>query len=130
MFGNLRTHLCGITVDGLTAGDDQIPFQLAGHRSDLTRGSQGIGTAEFAVGQQDGFVGAHGEGLAQDDLGSRDTHRDDGHFRAELVLELQGEFETAFVVRIHDGGNAFTDQGLGYRIDLDLGRIGDLLDTD
>ena len=63
------------------------------------------------------------------------------HYREKigqsLDMELVGIYgdrgksglKASLIVVVDDGGNALTDQGIGFRVQLHLGGIGDLLDT-
>ena len=49
MFGNLRSYLCGITIDSLTACDDQIIFQIADSSGNCLGGCPCISAAQYSV---------------------------------------------------------------------------------
>ena len=123
VLGNLRSHLCGVAVDGLTTGDDKVKIHCAQSTGNGAGGGKGIGTAKLAVGQQDSAVNAHSQSLAEDGLCLRKTHCDNGHVCTVFVLQLQGIFKTALVVGIHNRGNALADKGTGHGVDLHLGGI-------
>ena len=57
------------------------------------------------------------------------THGQHGDGSAAAFLQLQGGFNSGLVIGVDDGGHAVTLQGIGHGIDLDLGGVGDLLDT-
>ena len=61
VLGNLRANLCGIAIDCLTAGDDQIIVQVAQCACDGLGGSPGICAAQHTIRHQDRFVRAHGQ---------------------------------------------------------------------
>jgi hypothetical protein len=66
-------------------------------------GCQRIAGRTAPVGDQDGLVGAAVERIAEDRAGRGQAHRDDGDVPAELVLDLQGQFEGVEVFRVEDG---------------------------
>ena len=122
VLGDLGTHLGGVAVDSLAAGDDEVDIHGAQGAGEGAAGGQRIGTAELAVGEQDGAVDTHGEGLAEDGLGLGQTHGDDGDVGTVLVLQLQGVLKTALVVGVHDRGNALADEALiSYPINAQIG---------
>ena len=127
VLGDLGTHLGGVAVDGLAAGDDEVEVHGAEGTGDGAGGGEGIGAAELTVGEQDGAVDAHGEGLAEDGLGLGQTHGDDGDVGTVLVLQLQGVLEAALVVGIHDRGYSLADERTGLRVDFHLGGVRHLL---
>ena len=127
VLGNRGTHLGGVAVDGLTAGDDEVDIHGAQGAGEGAAGGQRIGTAELAVGEQDGAVDTHGEGLAEDGLGLGKTHGDDGDVGTVFVLQLQGVFKAALVVGVHNRGNALADERTGLRVDFHLGGVRHLL---
>ena len=111
VLGDLRTDLRGITVDGLTAGDDQIVVQIPDRARDRGGRRPGVGAAEHSVGDQDGMVSAHGQSLAKDVIRLRQTHGQNGDFRAVLILQLQGSLQTGLIIRVHDGEHRASVQG-------------------
>ena len=123
VLGNLGTHLGGVAVDGLAAGDNQVVIHCAQGTGDSAGGGQGIGTAKLAVGEQDGSVDAHGEGFAQDGLGLGKTHGDDRDVCTVFIFQLKGELQTTLVVGVHDAGNAFADERAGLGVDFHLGSV-------
>ena len=127
VLGDLGSHLGGVTVDGLAAGDDEVDIHGAQGAGEGAAGGQRIGTAELAVGQQDGAVDTHGEGFAEDGLGLGQTHGDDGDVGTVFVLQLQGVLKAALVVRVHNRGNALADERTGHGIDFHLGGVRHLL---
>ena len=129
MLGNLGTHLGGVAVDGLAAGDNEVEVHRAQGAGDGVGGGEGIGAAELAVGEQDGAVHTHGEGLAEDGLGLGQAHGDDGHLGIVFIFELQSKLQTPLVVGVHDAGQACAVERAGHGVDLGLGRVGHLLYT-
>ena len=100
---HLRSDLSGITVDGLTATGKRCPLGptpilLTAAGQDLG-GSEGIGTAELAAGDQHAAVSAAGHQLTQHTLCRRRAHGDDDDLAAGLVLQLQGGLDGVQVVR-------------------------------
>ena len=129
VFGNLRTDLGGVTVDGLAAGDDEVVFDDAECAGQCVGGGERVSAGELAVGEEDGAVGTHSHSLAEDGLGLRRSHRDDGDVCAKLVFQLEGHFEAALIVRVHNARHTVANQRARYGVDLDFGGVRNLLDT-
>ena len=126
---DLRTHLGGVAVDGLAAGDDQVEADFTQCGGEDGGGGIGVGAAELPGGEEVRLVRAHGQRLPQGDVRLGRTHTDDGHRSAHLLPELERGLQAGLVVMVDDGGNALADEGIGLRVQLHLGGIGDLLDT-
>ena len=132
LLGDLGADLCGITVDGLTATENNVLGADAdlvdGSGQDLG-GSEGIGTAELAAGDQHAAVSAAGHQLTQHTLCRRRAHGDDDDLAAGLVLQLQGGLDGVQVVGVGDGSHGRAIHG-AVSLDSDLAlRIGNLFDT-
>ena len=98
LLGDLGADLSGITVDGLTATENDVlgaDADLVDGSSQDLGGSEGIGAAELAAGNQHAAVSAAGHQLTQHTLCRRRAHGDDDDLAAGLVLQLQGA-STAF----------------------------------
>ena len=132
LLSDLGTHLCGITVDGLTASqDDVVLLDAVGidSGSDDLGGSVGIGTAELTGGDQNTLVHAHGHQLTQHTLCGRRTHGERHDLAAQLVLQGQGGLDGVQIVGVDDGLHGRTVQS-AIGIDGHLtGGIGDLLNS-
>ena len=59
MLSNLRSNLCGITIDCLTSGNDKIIFKISDSTCDGGGGCPCISTAEDSVSYENCFVSAH-----------------------------------------------------------------------
>ena len=129
VLGNLRTDLSRVAVDGLTARDDQIIGQLLDAGSNRGGSGQRIGTAERSVGDQNGFIGTHSKRLAQRRVGLRRTHGNDRDMSAKLILQAKSSLKASLIVGVNDAGNTVTNQGAGYRIQLNLVCIRNLLNA-
>ena len=86
VLGDLRANLCGITIDSLTAGDDQIVIQISECSCDGLGGSPGICAAENTVSNQNTLVCAHCEGFAKNCICLRKAHGQNGNLCAVLIL--------------------------------------------
>ena len=132
LFSNLGADLGGVTVDGLTAAENDI----LGADADLVDGSsqdlgscKGIGAAELAAGNQDAAVSAAGHQLTQHALGRRRAHGNDDDFAAGLIFQLQGSLNSVEVIGVGDGGHSGTvHRAVSLDSYLAL-RIGNLFDT-
>ena len=129
LLGNLRAYLCGVAVDGLTAGDDQIEPDLLQRRGDDGGGGIGVGAAELTGGQQIGLIRAHGQRFPQSHIRLGRAHAHHGNGAAHLLAQPQRGLQTGLVVMVDDAGHALADQGVGLGIQLYLGGIGNLLDA-
>ena len=132
LLSDLGADLGGITVDGLTASqDDVILLNAVGIDSggnDLG-GSVGVGAAELTGGDQNAFVHAHGHQLTQHALGGRRTHGERHDLAAQLVLQSQSGLDSVQVIGVDDGLHGRTVQStIGIHGHL-TGGIGDLLNS-
>ena len=130
LLSDLGAHLCGITVDGLTASQDDIVLLDAvgvdGGGDDLG-GGVGVGAAELAGGDEDALVHAHGHQLTQHAFCGRGTHGEGDDLAAQLVLESQGGLDGVQVVGVDDGLHGSAVQStIGIDSDLAAG-VGNLL---
>ncbi len=106
----LRSDLCGVTVDRLTSGDDQVIADLLQRTGQRRAGCASVGTAELAVRDQHALIHAARIQLLEHFRCLRGTHGNDGDRRTHLLLQLQSGFYTGQIVRVDDAGNAGTDQ--------------------
>ena len=132
LLSDLRTDLSGITIDSLTAAeDDVVVIEADGVESggkDLG-GGVSIGTAELTGGNEIAVISAHGHQLAQHTFCRRGTHGDDGDLAAQLILELESGLNGVHIIGVDDGLHGSAVQGT-IRIDGNLtGGIGDLLNA-
>ena len=130
LLSDLGTHLSGITVDGLTASQDDIVLLDAvgidSGGNDLG-GSVGVGTAELTGGDQNAFVHAHGHQLTQHALGGRRTHGERHDLAAQLILQSQSGLDSVQVIGVDDGLHGRTIQRtIGIDSDFAAG-VGNLL---
>ena len=132
LLSDLGTNLSGITIDCLTAAEDDVlgtDANLVDGSSQNLAGSEGIGTAKFTARNQDSAVSAAGQQLTQHAFGRRGTHGDDHNLAAGGVLQLEGGLQGVQVIRVGDGCHRSTVEG-PVRLDSNLaGGIRNLLDT-
>ena len=129
LLGNLGAHLGGVAVNGLTASDNQVEADFPQGGGDDGGGGIGVGTAELPCGEEIGLVHTHGQSLPQGPLRLGRTHAQGAHCAAALLPQAQGGFQPGLVVVVDNTGHALADQSVGFRVQLHLGGIGDLLDT-
>jgi hypothetical protein len=131
LLGQLRAHLGGVAVDGLTTAQHDVegPGLLHGALQGV-RGGQRVGAGELAVGQQDHAVGAPEEGFAQDSGRLGRPHRDHGHGAPAPFLDLEGHLQRVQVLGIEDGRQRVAVHGavFGHHVARDVVRVGHLLD--
>ena len=132
LLSDLRTDLSGITIDSLTAAeDDVVVIETDGVESggkDLG-GGVSIGTAELTGRNEIAVISAHGHQLAQHTFCRRGTHGDDGDLAAQLILELESGLNGVHIIGVDDGLHGSAVQGT-IGIDGNLtGGIGDLLNA-
>jgi hypothetical protein len=81
---DLRADLTRVGVDRVAAHEHQVELGAAlgleqvDRRREGPRGRQRVGAGERGVAHQHARVGTEGDGFAQDVLGRRRSHRDDG----------------------------------------------------
>ena len=130
LLSDLGAHLGGITVDGLTAGqDDVILVHAVGVDAggDDLGGSVSIGAAELTGGDEDALVHAHGHQITEHAFCGRGTHGEGHHLAAQLVLQGQSSLNGVQVIGVDDGLHGRTVQGaIGVHCHL-TGGIGNLL---
>ena len=132
LLSDLGADLGGVTVDGLTAAENDVlradADLIDGSSQDLG-GSEGIGAAELAARNQDAAVSATGHQLAQHAFCRRRAHGNDDDFAAGLIFQLQGSLNSVEVIRVGDGGHSGTvHRAVSLDGNLAL-RIGNLFDT-
>ena len=59
VLSDLGTNLCGISVDCLTSGDDEIILKISDSTCDGGGGCPGISTAEYTVCYENCLVSTH-----------------------------------------------------------------------
>ena len=129
MLSDLRTNLCGITIDCLTTGNDQIIVKVSQCTCNGSGSSPGISTAQYSVGNQNCFVSTHSQRLTKSICCLGKTHGQYGNFCAELVLQLQCSFQTSLIIGIHDSKHcASVKSSVRIEFNTALG-IGHLLNT-
>ena len=106
LFSNLGAYLCGITVDGLTASENDIV--IAHFLYGLGKGVGGgecIGSAKNSVGENYAAVGAAKHSLADNFRGAGKTHGENRNGRAGVgILQTECLLKSVEVFRIKDGG--------------------------
>ena len=131
MFRNLRTDLCGITIDSLTAGDDQIIFHILERTCNRAGSRPGIGTAKYTVRDQQCIIRTHCQRFPQNGICLRKTHGeycDLNVFRIR-ILDAKCRFKACLVIRIHDRKHCLTIQ-CSVRFEFDAaGSIRNLLNA-
>lgn len=128
-------HLGGIAVNGLLAAEDDADL-VAGLLGDpldgggqYVAGGEGVGAAEAAVGAEDRLIGAHGQRLLEGGFGIGRSHGERHRREAVAVLDPQPLFQGVGVIGVDDERDTLPHEGVGYRIDLDLGGIRNLFDA-
>ena len=132
--GDAWPHLRGVAVDGLLAGEYNVLiaidlFDLADRLRQRVGRRQSVRAGERTVGQQYRAVGADGEGFAQRFRRHWWPHRQNCHFSAKLVANLQRLFQREEVIRVDDGRHALAHDRVGHRMNPDLRAVGHLLDA-
>ena len=102
MLGNLRSNLCGIAIDSLTACNNQVIIQIADSACDCLGGSPCISATQNSVGYQDSVVSAHSHSFTENLFCLGKTHGDNGNLCAVLIFQSQCSFQTCLVIGIHD----------------------------
>ena len=132
LLGHLGTHLCGVTVDGLTAADDEVGighYMLDGCGQGIA-GGQGVGSCKSTVGEQIASVRTAVHGFS-DYLGrTAGTHGDDDDGGAGvLVLQAQCLLQSVQILGIEDGRQCrAVDRALWcHGIGTHVACVGDLL---
>ena len=90
LLGHLGTHLCRVTIDGLTITQNQV--HLPQHAYGLgkgIRGGQGVGTGEASVGHQDDPVCTPVERLSQKLGRLWQSHGQDRDLSTVALLDLK-----------------------------------------
>ena len=86
MLGDLRANLCSITIDCLTAGNDQIILQISDRARKCGGGCPCVSAAEHSVGHEHALVRAHSHRLAQNLFRLGKAHRYNRYLCAVLIL--------------------------------------------
>ena len=133
LLGDLGTHLSGIAVDGLTAGQNDVVIlnavSINSSSNDLGSGIS-VGAAELAGGNQNALVNAHSHQLTQHTFCGRRTHGESHDLAAQLILHGQSGLYGVHIIGVDNGLHGSAVQGtIGIHGHL-TGGIGDLLDCD
>ena len=129
VLGNLRANLCGIAIDSLTSGKDQIVIKVSESARDRLGCCPGVRAAENSVCYEDAVVRAHRHCLAKNRVCLGKSHRQNSNLRAKLILQLQSCFQRCLVIRIHDGEHgASVERSIGFKFNAAL-CIRDLLNA-
>ena len=130
LLSDLRADLRGITVDGLTAReDDVVGLDAVGvdRGGDDLGGRVRVGAAELTGGNQNALVDAHRHQLAQHALSRRRAHGESHDLAAQLVLQSQSRLNGVQVIGVDDRLHGRTVQR-AVRVHCHLaGGIGNLL---
>ena len=87
MLRDLRAYLCGISVNRLTSGNDQVIIQIADSRRDRLRGCPGICPSQYTVCNQNSLIRAHCQRFPKDCVCFRQTHGNNRNLRTVLILD-------------------------------------------
>ena len=103
LFSDLGTDLCGITVDRLSAAEDQIEItDLSCATAESEAGCQSVSAAEGPVGQQDRFIRAAAECVAEDACCGGQPHGCDNDIAVVTFFQLECEFQSVEVFGIEN----------------------------
>src|SRR6185369_1642621 len=131
--GNAGTDLGSVAVDGLLAAEDDADFlqviQPADGRCQHIAGGQGVGAAKGAVGEQDRLVNPQAERPTKGSLGVGRPHGEGHRLEPVKVLDAQRLLQSMGIVGVDNERDAVPDQGVGHRVDPDLGGVGNLFDA-
>ena len=132
LLSDLGTHLSGIAVDSLTAGQDDVVILHAvgvDTGSDDLGGCISIGAAELTSGDQYALIHAHGHQLTQHAFCGRRTHGESHDLAAQLILQGQSSLNGIQVIGVDDGLHGSAVQStIGVHSHL-TGGIGNLLNS-
>ena len=102
--GDLRAHLRGVAVDGLTACEDHVGSDLLQGARKGVRGGQRIRAGEFAARKQVTAVSAAEHRVADDVGGTLRPHRENmDRGTLDAVFQPQGGFQRIEVLGIENG---------------------------
>ena len=136
VFCKFRTNLTGITVDSHDAADDQVKwcalffFQIFRCNCKGVAGRIGICTTECTVGEEICFIAAHADAFTERFFCRRRPHGQQGD-GGIWILFFQSDcsFNCVQVHWVNNTWYPFTDQGIGYWIDLNFGGIRNLFNA-
>ena len=128
---HLRTHLGGVTVDGLTTTDNDVNItNFLDGSGQRIRGGQRISTGKQTVGQQPACVGTAIESLADNLTSTRRTHGEHSNSRARMLLfQAQRLLQGIQIFGVEDSGQSSTvDSTFGcHRVLAHISCVGYLL---
>ena len=113
MLRDLWSNLCGITIDSLTACDDQIIINISQSAGNCCRSCPCISTTEYTVCYKNTLVSTHSKCFTKNFLSLWKTHCKNGYFHivfAHIVFNSECCFQTSFIVRVHDGKHSTSVQ--------------------
>ena len=128
------TNLCGIAINRLFAAEHQpdlVDFGIQsgnGSRQNIAC-RQSIRPSENPVRKKYRLINAQRQGFFQCRFGIWRSHRYCCHTASETIFQTQSFLQSMGVIRIYNKWYPFTHQCIGNRINLNLCRIRDLLDT-
>lgn len=118
----------GLGVGGVAAADQQVVVaELLGRLGERIARGQRVGAAEGAVGEQRGFVAAHGQRLLEHVVRLRGAHADGNYAAAVLLLEPERRLHSVGVKGVHYALYSLSLEVAGLGIELHIVRIRDLL---
>ena len=126
--GHLRRHLPGLRVDGLPAAQNEVEAFLPQRERERARGAECVRDREDLVREEDRAVGADPERLAQGVLGLGRAHRHRDDLAACLLAQPHRRGDRGAVEGVEDERHALALEGLRLLVELDGGRLGNLLD--
>ena len=129
MLRNLRTNLCGIAVDSLSATENDVCAKLLDSSSDDSGCCECIASCECSVGKKECLVSAHSKSLAKSLLCLHGTHCENGYGCTALFLKLESCLDGSLIVRVDDAGNAITLKSVSDGVNLNFGGVRHLLNT-
>ena len=103
VLGNLWTNLCSITIDSLTACDNQIVINVTKRTGNCCRSSPSISTTEYTVCYKDTIVSTHCHCLTKNFFCFWKSHGKNSNFCTCFFFNSQCCFQTGFIIRVHDG---------------------------
>lgn len=107
-FSNLRSNLCGVAVNSLSASKNKV--YLAHFFDGLGEGvggGKGVGSAEYSVSENNAAVRTTENSFTDNFACARKTHCEDVDCRAGIgVLDAERLFKGIEILRVEDGGES------------------------
>ena len=102
MLSDLRTNLSCITIDSLTACDDQIIVKLSDRTSDCCRCCPGISTTKYTVCYKNTLVSAHSDCFLKNICSLWKSHCKNCNLSAILILQSKSCLKTSLIIWVHN----------------------------